>query len=194
MYVMKQRIIIAAVTALVAGAACFFAGKGCTPEPVTQTVTKTVRDTVRLKVPGTTVTMPGHIVYRERFSDLTDTAAVRKMRDSLRALAADNNLLAEKLTELAYMRATGDATLDRVARITIGTTKVEVPFTDTLHLWYDFPPLGEFGATVDSVDITAPEAVVETIKAEDARPWYYDVLTAIGGALVPILVALIEKM
>jgi len=188
---MKNRILTAAIAAIVAGAAMFITGKGCADAPAPVVVERTVT----VEAPPMTVQLPGRIVYRPAKPQppATDSVALAKYRAEIARLRRQLMESQMQLAEYEYQTALADTAYDRTMVVLQGETRQVVPWRDSLQLAYDYPPLNRFSLTQQgSTVITLP--VTESAASADAgRPWWVDVLIAVVGAAAAVTGQAITK-
>jgi hypothetical protein len=187
---MKQRLLLSALGAIVAAAAIFFAGRGCSPDP--QVVERIVEH--RVTIPAETVYVPGRpILVREKprtDSSRTDSTALTARHEHLDSLVACISALELELAQYGWLTATLDSALQRIARVSMGDQVVDIPIVDPHHVEYDFPPTNAFRLTTGEVEIRIPDTL--RTRSPTSRAWWMDALVALAGAAAAYLTARIK--
>jgi len=150
--------------------------------PAVSTIVRT--DTISM--PADTILLPGSVTVQ--LKPVKDTAVYRILRDSL----ADLRLLLDSVlfeaSHISTITARADTIVKRTALISRDTSVFAVPFHDTLHLEYRYPPVDRFVIARGAVRIVSPTDTVQTVRYE-SRPWWIDLAIGIVGAAISWLAA-----
>lgn len=187
---MRSKLLISLIGAVVGFAALYALQDGCGNTPPSAPAVPVI-DTL-LITRTDTVVLPSRLVYRDRIIDTHATVDAAQYGDSIRALRERLNYALMALAQYEWLSAEHDTVLIRHARATLGGRQHDLTFPDSVSLRYDYPPVDRFRFASGEIQIHVPDTIAAPCAEQnDGRPWWVDVLLAVGGAATAIVLQLI---